>query len=79
MPTAQSVAASFRVLSDAEKAALKPLRVRVVTVRPGETVGSLAARMVGVERPLELFRILNGLGPGGTVSAGNKVKIVTDS
>ncbi|MGO4838913.1 metalloprotease, partial [Rhizobiaceae sp. 2RAB30] len=62
----------------AEKAALKPLRIRVVTVRPGDTVGSLAASMVGVDRKLDLFRVLNALGPGASVSAGQKVKIVTD-
>jgi len=34
--------------------------------------------MVGVDRKLDLFRVLNGLAPGATVSAGDKVKIVTD-
>jgi predicted Zn-dependent protease len=77
-PTADSVARSFRTLSEAEKAALQPLRIRVVTVGPGETVGTLAARMTGVDRKLELFRLLNGLGPGASVSAGGKAKIVTD-
>jgi predicted Zn-dependent protease len=33
--------------------------------------------MSGVERKLDLFRILNGLTNGATVSAGQKVKIVT--
>lgn len=75
---ARSVSSSFRVLTPAEKAALKPLRIRVVTVRPGDTVGSLAASMVGVDRKLDLFRVLNALGPGASVSAGQKVKIVTD-
>jgi predicted Zn-dependent protease len=75
---ADSVAGSFRVLTAAEKAALKPLRVRVVTVAPGQTVGTLAAMMQGVDRKLELFRLLNALGPGATVSAGDKVKIITD-
>ena len=76
--TARVVASSFRILSDREKAELKPLRVRVVTVRPGETIGTLAAQMRGVDRPLELFRLLNGIRTGGGVSAGDKVKIVTD-
>jgi predicted Zn-dependent protease len=75
---ASSVSGSFRVLSAAEKAALKPLRIRVVTVQPGQTMGSLAARMVGVDRKLDLFRVLNALSPGANVSAGDKVKIVTD-
>jgi predicted Zn-dependent protease len=75
--TAGSVAGSFRVLSDAEKAMLKPLRIRIVTVKPGQTIGSLAAMMEGADRQLDLFRLLNGLAPGATVSAGDRVKIVT--
>ncbi len=75
---ARAVSGSFRILTPAEKAALKPLHIRVVTVRPGQTTGSLAAMMVGVDRKLDLFRLLNALAPGATVSAGDKVKIVTD-
>jgi predicted Zn-dependent protease len=78
MPVADSVAASFRVLSKAELASLEPLKIRVVTVRAGQNVASLAAQMSGVDRKVELFRLLNGLAPGATVSAGDRVKIVTD-
>ncbi|TGV76008.1 metalloprotease, partial [Mesorhizobium sp. M00.F.Ca.ET.149.01.1.1] len=77
-PVARSVSASFRVLTPAEKAALKPLHIRVVTVQAGQTMGSLAAQMVGVDRKLDLFRVLNAMSPGASVSAGDKVKIVTD-
>jgi predicted Zn-dependent protease len=72
------VGGSFRILSPAEKAALKPLRIRIVTVKPGQTMGTLSAQMVGVDRKLDLFRVLNALAPGATVSAGDKVKIITD-
>jgi predicted Zn-dependent protease len=75
---ARTVSGSFRLLSASEKAALKPLRIRVVTVRPGETVASLAARMTGVDRKEGLFRLLNALSPEATVAAGDKIKIVTD-
>ena len=74
------VGASFKLLSAREKAALKPLRIRVVTVKPGQTIGSIAAMMVGVDRKLELFRVLNALAcRARRVSAGDKVKIITDS
>jgi len=73
------VGASFKLLSESEKAALKPLRVRIVTVKPGQNIGSISAMMVGVDRKLELFRVLNALPPGAGVSAGDKVKIITDS
>ncbi|MCB1381351.1 MAG: M48 family metalloprotease [Notoacmeibacter sp.] len=76
--TAQSVRSSFRVLSADEKASLKPLRVRVVTAKPGDTVASLSALMAGTERKLDLFRVLNAMSPGATVSAGERVKIITD-
>lgn len=75
---ARSVSGSFRMLSASEKAALKPLRIKVVTVKPGQTVASLSASMVGVDKKLDLFRVINALGPGATVSAGDKVKIITD-
>ena len=77
-PVAETVGGSFRLLSAREKAALKPLRIRVVTVKPGQTTGSIAATMVGVDRKLDLFRVLNALSPGASVSAGDKVKIITD-
>lgn len=75
---AKSVSASFRVLSASERAALKPLRIRVRTVRSGETVQSLASQMRGVDRKVELFRLINALSAGESVSAGDKVKIITD-
>ncbi|WP_173933690.1 M48 family metalloprotease [Chelativorans sp. Marseille-P2723] len=75
---ARSISNSFRVLDRQEAASLRPLRIRVVTVRPGETVATFANQMIGVERKLELFRLINSLGPGSTLSAGDKVKIITD-
>jgi len=77
-PVARSVGGSFRTLSAADKANLKPLRIRVVSVRPGDTIGSLAAAMSGVDKKLDLFRLLNQIAPGATLSAGDKVKIITD-
>lgn len=76
--TAGFVRQSFRTLTRAEKASLKPLVIRIATVRPGQTIASMAAMMRGVDRKLDLFRVLNGLASGDTVSAGEKVKIVTD-
>lgn len=75
---ANSVGASLRLLSDTEKANLKPLRVRAVTVKQGDTLASVSAQMQGVERKLDLFRVLNALPPGATLTPGDKVKIVTD-
>jgi predicted Zn-dependent protease len=57
---------------------LQPLRIRIVTIAPGDTVASLAARMRGVERKVDLFRLLNAVAPGSSLTPGQKVKIVTD-
>ncbi len=75
---ARQVGGSFRALSASEKAALKPLRIRVIAVKPGDTVGTLSAKMAGVDRKLDLFRLLNALSPVASVSAGDKVKIISD-
>ena len=69
---------TFHRLQPTEVARLKPLRLSIVDVRDGDTVASLAARMEGTERRLELFRLLNGLKPGDPVAPGRKVKLVTD-
>ena len=53
----------------AESEAAKPLHLRVVTVAPGDTVERLASRMANVDRPVERFRVLNGLAPGDRVNA----------
>ncbi|MBB2973470.1 putative Zn-dependent protease [Mesorhizobium sp. RMAD-H1] len=78
LPTSQAVTRSFRILSPAEQATIKPLRIRVVTVKPGETIGTLAARMQGTDRKLDLFRLLNAIPPGGTISVGGRVKIISE-
>lgn len=75
---ARAVSGSFRALGAREKASLKPLRIKTVVVRAGENVGTVAARMKGTDRKLDLFRILNALPAGATLSSGTRVKIVTD-
>lgn len=76
--TAAKLRATFRRLSPSEIANLKPLRIRVITVGSGDTVQTLSARMLGTDRKLELFRLINGLPLGAGVKAGDKVKIVAE-
>jgi predicted Zn-dependent protease len=68
---------SMRRLSDSEAASIKPRKIDVVTVKGGDTVASLAARMAYPDYREDRFRVLNALGANGTVRAGQKVKIVT--
>jgi predicted Zn-dependent protease len=75
---ATDVAGSFRLLTAEEKASLKPLRIRIVTARSGDTVSSLARRIVGIDRKDEMFRLLNEIGENETVSAGTRYKIVAE-
>ncbi len=77
-PASQAVTRSFRLLTPAEREAIKPLRVHVVTVKPGDTMESLSERLQGTRRKLELFRLLNALPAGGTVSVGDRVKIISE-
>ncbi|MBX5227135.1 MULTISPECIES: M48 family metalloprotease [unclassified Rhizobium] len=77
-PTANVLRASFRRMTPAEAASLKPLRIRVVTVRPGENISTLAARMMGTDRKLDLFKLINALPTGAAVSPGDRVKIIAE-
>jgi len=74
----RDLAETLRPMTAAEIAAAKPLRLRVVTVQPGETPAKLARRMAAVERPLERFLVLNGLTAGQTLKVGDKVKLITN-
>ena len=69
---------SFRKLPPSEAASLRPLRIHVATVGTGDSVETFARRMRGVDRPLELFRVLNDLEPDARLVPGSKVKIVDD-
>lgn len=67
---------SLRHLTDAERGAIRPLRIKVVTVRSGDTADKLADRMAYDDHKVERFRTLNGLADGKDVTPGQKVKLV---
>jgi predicted Zn-dependent protease len=67
---------SFRPLSAAEAAALKPSRIKLVPVQAGDTIDSLARQMQVDREPRALFVLLNGLDRGRTLQPGDQVKIV---
>lgn len=69
---------TFKTLSSREISALKPLRIHVINVRSGDTVTSLSARMQGTDAKEKLLRILNALSPSSNVSAGDKIKIISE-
>jgi predicted Zn-dependent protease len=67
---------SLRKLSAAEAAAIRPRIIHVVTVEPGDTAESLAARMAYRDFKLERFLALNGLAANSRLAPGQKVKLV---
>ncbi|WP_235919315.1 M48 family metalloprotease [Aureimonas psammosilenae] len=76
--TAQGVASSFRLLTPEEKNSLKPLRIRIVQAKSGDTVDSISRKIVGIDRKEEIFRLLNEIPEDGGVSAGTRYKIVAE-
>jgi len=74
----QKIATSFRQI-DANEAQQynKAQRIRVVTVQQGDTIQSMAAKMVMNDSKEQWFRVLNGLENANQLQAGQKVKIVT--
>lgn len=74
---AKSTLESFQILTTAAAGALKPMRLRVVTVKRGESVGDLARRMAFKDYKTERFLVLNGLSAGQELTPGMRVKIVT--
>jgi predicted Zn-dependent protease len=69
---------TFRRLSLTEIRTARPLRVKVITVKNGDTIESLAAHMNHVEQPVARFRVLNGLTHTARLKAGDQVKILIE-
>ncbi|OCP18015.1 MULTISPECIES: M48 family metalloprotease [unclassified Ensifer] len=77
-PTANQLRASFRKMTPVEAQSLKPLRIRVAVVKPGETIATLSARMMGTDRKLDLFRLINAMQVTSTIKPGDRVKIISE-
>ncbi|CAK02426.1 M48 family metalloprotease [Bartonella tribocorum] len=75
---AQKTVQSFHPLSTSQLKKLKPLKIRVVRVKQGENIANLANKMQHTPDKEKLFRILNALSPTQALSAGTKVKIITE-
>lgn len=77
--TFNSLFQSVRRLSGSEIASIRPRKIDVVSVRPSDTVRSLAERMAYSDYKLERFRVLNGLGADEALRPGQKVKLVVQA
>ncbi|HEX7776758.1 MAG TPA: M48 family metalloprotease [Parvibaculum sp.] len=77
-PQLHELVMSFRRISAAEAAAVKPLRVHIVRVGVTDSVASIAARMDFPDFRVERFRALNGLGAAEGLKPGQLVKIIAE-
>lgn len=78
LATLDPLIASFRRLSREEARAVgRGLRVEVVTVRPGDTVQSLARRMAFPDNQLARFLALNGI-ENRPLVPGEKLKLIVN-
>jgi len=69
---------SFRRMSLKEASEIRPLRLKLVTVRAGDTQEKLAHQMAEADHPLRLFRVLNGLAANDALKPGEQVKVVVE-
>jgi predicted Zn-dependent protease len=69
---------TFRRMALSEIQATKPLRLKVVSVQPGDSIERMAGRMAVADHAAERFTVLNGLQPGQALKPGEQVKIVVE-
>jgi predicted Zn-dependent protease len=67
---------SLRRISLAEAAAIRPRIIHVETVKPGDTLQSLASQMAYRDFKLDRFLSLNGLSANSPLVPGQRVKLV---
>ncbi len=71
----QASAQSFHSLSPAERN-IQGQTVQVVAASTGDTVDSMASRMVGVDNPRALFMAINGIDNAQPLTAGRLYKVI---
>jgi predicted Zn-dependent protease len=69
---------SFRRLTLRQARAIRPLRLAVIAVRPGDTAAGLAGSLPFENFQLHRFETLNGLAPNQPLTPGSRIKTVRD-
>jgi predicted Zn-dependent protease len=67
---------SFRALSPAEAARVRPMQLMVVAAQPGDRVDALSRTLPYGRQNPDWFRALNGLPPGAEPRPGQPIKVV---
>jgi len=73
-PLFHATVESFRPLTERELAAVRATRLRLVTVRSGETLGDVLGRVQSTWNP-ETAAVVNGLDATDRLRAGQLVKV----
>ena len=68
---------SFRRLTSIEAELLRPLRIKIVEVKEGETMTTLSKKMAMKNNKFEWFKVLNGLSSTSQVEVGQLIKLVS--
>jgi predicted Zn-dependent protease len=74
----QPLLASVAPLSTAEANGIRGKKISIVTVKAGDTIDSLSARMAFPDQRRERFITLNGLDPEQALTPGRLVKLVVN-
>ncbi len=74
---AQQTLDSLRRTQASDLAALRTVKLGLVSAGSGDTADTLGQKMAQLSRGRELFLVLNNLLPGDPVDAGTKYKVVT--
>jgi predicted Zn-dependent protease len=67
---------SMRRMSAAEAQGVRPLKVKVLKVKAGETPDTFARMMAFPDAPLDRFLVLNALERGALLKPGQRVKVI---
>ncbi len=69
---------SFRRIAPEEVEKVKPLRIRLLQAKAGDTPATVSVQMVVPDKPLETFELLNGLEADTPLKPGERYKLVTE-
>ncbi len=69
---------SFRKIAPDEVEKVKPLRVKLLQAKAGDTPASVSVQMVVPDKPLETFELLNGLEADTPLKSGERYKLVAE-
>ena len=69
---------SFRPLTEEEALRVKPLKLQIVKAGITDNVETFGRKMAIVDRPVDVFLLLNGLSQGASLKYGEAYKVVVD-